>query len=259
MATLFVLAAIPCAAHDTWLLPRSEQLVDGKPALFDLTSGMSFPQLESPIKKDRITHGGWRRDSASGSFDGRTEEASSLAIQVTPTGQGTAVVFLSLGPKEIDLDAEEVAHYLDEIGASEGLRRDWEQAGDDATFHETYTKHAKAFVRVGDGGEDLTCLRQIGFPIELVPQRDPTSLSVGDDIVVKAVRGGDDELESFAVGFVCGETGETELRRTNESGMVAFTITDSGWWMVRATELRRKSDGTFQSDFITMTFFVEGD
>jgi len=29
--------------------------------------------------------------------------------------------------------------------------------------------------------------------------------------------------------------------------------------MVRATELRRKSDGTFQSDFITMTFFVEGD
>jgi uncharacterized GH25 family protein len=113
---------------------------------------------------------------------------------------------------------------------------------------------------VGDGDEaDATCVRPVGFAVELIPQSDPTALSVGDDLVVKAVRGGDDELESFAVGFTCGATGESELVRTNESGKVAFTISSAGWWMVRATELRRQADGTFKSDFVTMTFFVDGD
>ncbi len=255
--TLLALVATPCLAHDTWLQPREARAVDGKAAVFDLTSGMSFPKLESAIKKDRIASGGWRSASANGGFDDRSEESSSLALQASPTGNGTLVVFLSLAPKEIDLTADEVAHYFDEIGASEALRRDWEQAGDDAKFHETYTKHAKAYVRMGDGGEDASCLRPVGFAVELLPQRDPTALSVGESLVIKAVRGGDDELESFAVAIVCGETGASLLRRTNESGMVAFEITDTGWWMVRATELRRKSDGTYQSDFSTMTFYVE--
>ena len=76
---------------------------------------------------------------------------------------------------------------------------------------------------------------------------------------LKFVRGGDDEMEQFAVGLVCGATGASELARTNESGMVSFSITSTGWWMVRGTELRKKSDGTFESDFVTMTFYVAGD
>ena len=121
---------------------------------------------------------------------------------------------------------------------------EWASRGGDAQFHETYTKHAKTFVRVGDAGEDDTCRRPVGQAVELIPQRDPTALSVGDSLVVKVVRGGDDELEQFVVGIVCGKTGESLMRRTNQNGMVAFPITDSGWWMVRATELRRQSNGS---------------
>jgi uncharacterized GH25 family protein len=64
-------------------------------------------------------------------------------------------------------------------------------------------------------------------------------------------------MESFPVGTVCGATGESTMKRTNQSGFVAFPITATGWWLVRATELRRKADGSYQSDFSTMTFFVE--
>lgn len=261
MATTVLFAtALPCFAHDTWLMPRSPRATEDKRATVDLTSGMAFPKSESAIKSDRVASGGWRTSSAKGRADRYEDGDASLVAHYAPSGEGTAVLFVTLKPKEIELEADDVAHYFDEIGVPEALRREWEKTGADATFRETYTKHAKTFVRVGDGDEaDATCVRPVGFAVELIPQTDPTALSVGDELVVKAVRGGDDELESFAVGFVCGETGDVELVRTNESGKVAFTISSAGWWMVRATELRRQADGTFKSDFVTMTFYVAGD
>lgn len=261
MATAVLMTtALPCLAHDTWLMPRSPRATEGKRAAADLTSGMAFPKNESAIKSDRVASGGWRTSSSNGRADRYEDGDSSLVAHYAPSGEGTAVLFVALKPKEIELDADEVAHYLDEIGAPEALRRNWEEAGAGATFRETYTKHAKTFVRVGEGDEaDATCVRPVGFAVELIPQSDPTALSVGDELVVKAVRGGDDELESFAVGVVCGETGESVLVRTNESGKVAFTISSPGWWLVRATDLRRQGDGTFKSDFTTMTFFVGAD
>jgi len=244
-------------AHDTWLLPRVSHVTEGKRATVDLTSGMSFPNLESGIKSGRIASGAWRVGGKKGKLDRWQEEDSSLVMHLTPTAAGTATLYLTLKPKEIDLDAEEIAHYFEEIGASEALRRDWESSPSPHGFHETYTKHAKSFVRVGDAGEDESCIRPVGLAIEFIPQRDPTALTVGDSLYIKVVKGGDDEMEAFPVGMVCGATGESILKRTNQNGFVAFPITDAGWWLVRATELRRNGNGTFESDFSTMTFFVE--
>lgn len=257
IATTLILTAVPCFAHDTWLLPRETNAEESKTLTVDLTSGM-FPKLESGIKADRVAKGGWRTPSATGKLDRYEEDAASLVMHMTPRGDGTAVLYLTLKPKEIELTADQVAEYFDEIGASQSLRDDWASRGSGAQYHETYTKHAKAFVRVGSGAdEDATCRRAVGQAVELIPLRDPTALSVGDSLVVKVVRGGNNELEQFVVGIVCGKTGDTEMRRTNEAGMVAFPITDSGWWMVRATELRRKSNGSYESDMCTMTFFVQ--
>jgi uncharacterized GH25 family protein len=167
------------------------------------------------------------------------------------------VVWLTFRPKEIDLDAKEVEHYFDEIGAPESARQAWENAGAGAAFHETYTKHAKTFVRVGDAAADRACLEPVGLTIEFLPDRDPTTLSAGDTLAVKVVKGGN-ELESFAVGAVCGADGSSTLQRTNKAGYVRIAIRHGGWWLVRGTELRRNADGTWESDFSTMTFYAGG-
>ncbi|HXV13801.1 MAG TPA: DUF4198 domain-containing protein, partial [Candidatus Krumholzibacteria bacterium] len=218
VATILVLvAAAPCLAHDTWLMPREPQVTEGKQATVELTSGMSFPQTESAIAADRVQKGAWRTGRAKGKLDKWEEGSSSLVMHLTAVGTGTMAMWLTLKPKDIELTDEDVEHYFEEIGASESVRRDWESREPGTVFKERYTKHAKSFMRVGDGGEDPTCLQPAGLAIELLPQSDPTALSVGDKLVVKAVRGGDDELEQFAVGIVCGATGASEILRTNES------------------------------------------
>ena len=128
-------------------------------------------------------------------------------------------------------------------------------AGRGATFHETYTEHAKTYLRVGDTGDAKGCLGPVGFNVDFLPDRDPTSLRVGDTLVVKAIRGGL-ELESFAVGIVSGNK-KSSMQRTSKAGMVAIAIDALGWWLVRGTELRRNVDGTWQSDATTLTFYVE--
>ncbi len=256
VSTLFLVAsAAPSFAHDTWLQPRATRLVDGKEATIDLTSGVSYPKSETAITRDRLAMGGWRTGSAYGGFDTRDETAHSLALGISPSGSGVVVVFASTKPKLIELDADEVREYLIEINVPEEKRAEFAEAAG-GQYRETFSKHAKTFVRLSDGDDDASCLSAVGLGIEFIPQRDPTNLAVGDELVVKAIKRSD-EIEGLAVNLVNGKTGEAVMKRTNQSGMVSFPITSGGWWMVRATELRRQSDGSFESDFSTMTFFVD--
>lgn len=242
-------------AHDTWML-ASPPAADGAVAFF-VTSGMDFPRNESGPKANRVARGGWRLGGNEGKLSAGTEGDSVLTIVTTIAGEGTAVAHVTFLPRDIDLEEDDVTHYLDEIGASDELRRAWESAGPDRTFHEVYTKHAKAFVRVGDADADPSCLAPVGLAIEFVPVVDPTALRAGDTLEIKVLKNGK-PFPGFAVGAVCGADGAATMQRTSADGVVSFPIHQEGPWLVRGTELRRNDDGTWESDFTTMTFTAGG-
>lgn len=256
IATVMI-AAVAAFAHDTWLVADAPSVRAGQPLALHLTSGMSFPKFETGPDPSRVARAGWRLGSQHGDITSFEKGDSAMVVHGRPMSEGVGVVWMDLAPKDIDLDAREVEHYLDEIGASESVRNAWEKAGPNSTWHETYTKHAKTFVRVGDAVADRTCLEPTGMSLEFLPDRDPTSLAAGDTLAVKVVKKGN-EMESFAVGVVCGANGSSTLLRTNKAGYVRIPIHHTGWWLVRGTELRRQSDGTWESDFSTMTFHAGG-
>ena len=250
-----VTAASPSFAHDTWIVSAPPRVRSGGAVVLHVTSGMAFPRFETAPDPSRIERAEWRIGERSGTFTSFDKGDSSLSISGRVATDGVAVVYVEFHPRDIDLAPEEVGEYMDEIGAPESVRRAWEKEGPDAKFHETFTKHAKTYVKVGESGDAKGCLGPVGFAIDYLPERDPASLKVGDTLAIKVIRGGQ-ELESFAVGTVCAANGKTLLQRTSKSGMVAITVDAAGWWLVRGTELRRKSDGTWASDFTTMTFYV---
>jgi hypothetical protein len=220
-----------------------------------VTSGMAFPAYDTAPEASRIRSCEWRIGGRRGSLSEFDQEEKSLVVSGRVNTDGVAVIYAEFDPKEIDLAPDEVDEYMEEIGAPESVRRSWKESGPDATFHETYRKHAKTYLRVGDSGDAKGCLGPVGFNIDLLPESDPTGLKVGDTLTVKVIRGGN-ELEGFAVGIVRGN-GRTTLERTSKSGQVALAIDAPGWWLVRGTELRRNADGTWESDFTTLTFYVQ--
>jgi uncharacterized GH25 family protein len=253
MVALFATASL---AHDTWIVCDPAVVPSGRTLSVRMTSGEKFPAFESAPEAERVAQAEWRMGDKRGAITDFKKEGKSLLASGRVTTDGIAVVAVEFAPKQIELTPEKVSEYLEEIAAPTSVRRAYEQDGASAGWHETFTKHTKTYVRIGSGGDASGALGPVGFAIDFLPDSDPTALKVGDSLAMKVIRGGN-ELESSPIFVVCGATGEAVMPRTNKAGMVLVKITSPGWWLVRATELRRKSAGVWESDFTTMTFYVE--
>ncbi len=252
-----VLWAGAAAAHDTWLLPERFALPAGKTIVCELTSGMRFPRLESTIERDRVTRADVRQAGATTALAKRRSETRALAFLVPLGVPGVATVAVELKARALELTAPQVAEYLTEIGASESVRQAWRAAGG-KRWHETYTKHAKTFVRVGDEA-DRGWAEPSGLAFELVPDADPTTLTAGQSLAVRLLRDGK-PLPGLAVGLVRGGEPQGELKTTDADGRVVFHFAKRGRYLLRATDLRPDPQGpegeAWSSDFTTLSLEV---
>jgi uncharacterized GH25 family protein len=249
--------SLPALAHDTWLLARSSAVAPGAAVTLDLTSGMAFPANETAIKPDRVARAAVRLAGETHELKDRRAAAKSLQFAARLTKPGVATLFVELAPKSIDLTPDQVEHYLDEIGASAELRRAWERMPRPRRWRELYSKHAKAYVRVGEPGYDRSWAEPAGMALEIVPEKDPTALRPGDELPVRVLRKGS-PYASFALGLVGPGNTKGILKTTDGQGRATFPIGKSGRWLLRATDVRRstKPEADWESDFATLTFEV---
>lgn len=258
VATLWLsLAASPARAHDTWLLPAAAQANPGALLALAMTSGMAFPQEESPIRSDRIARSAVRLAGRELPLGRLREGEKALALKVGLDRAGVATIWLDLQPRTLDLTAGDVEHYLEEIGAPPTVRARWQAAPAPRRWRESYSKHVKTFVRVGAVGDDRSWAEPVGSALELVPERDPTVLTAGDQLVVRLLRNGT-PAAGVTVGLLRAGEAKSVDRATSDDGRVTFTVGDAGWYLLRSTDLRPASgpDLDWESDFATVTFEV---
>jgi len=251
------LAGSVALAHDTWLLPAAAQAKPGGSLALAMTSGMAFPQEESPIRPDRIARSGVRLAGRELPLGGLKEGEKALALVAELGRPGVATFWLDLHPRTLDLTAEDVEHYLEEIGAPPAVRARWQAAPEPRRWRESYSKHVKTFVRVGAAADDRSWAEPVGSALELVPERDPTALLAGDELVMRLLRNGA-PAAGVTVGLLRAGDAKSVDRATGDDGRVTFTVAAAGWYLLRSTDLRPASgaDLDWESDFATMTFEV---
>jgi uncharacterized GH25 family protein len=256
---LLAFAARPARAHDTWLLPTRSHVEAGGPLTLAMTSGMAFPQSETAIDADRIARSGVRLGGKDSAFAGRQEGEQSLQLTTADQPQtGLATVWIVLKPRTLELTAEDVQHYLEEIGSPPAVVARWQAMPEPRRWRESYRKNVKTFVRVGEGIDDATWAQPVGAPLELVPENDPTSLRAGDKLTFLLLRNGQ-PAPGIAIGLVrAGETTATN-QETDARGRTTFTLDRGGWYLARVTDLRPATgkDLDWESDFATLTFEVQ--
>ena len=248
----------PAQAHDTWLLPAQSRVAAGKPFALQLTSGMAFPQNETPIAEDRIARGGVRLADRDGAFAGRKEGEQSLELTADfGDWEGVATLWAVLKPRTLELTAEDVEHYLEEIGSPPAVVERWKAMPEPRRWRESYRKNVKTFVRIGDD-PDASWAQRVGAPLELMPETDPTELHAGGQLLLRLLRDGK-PAPGVAVGLVrAGETAAVN-QQTDAQGRVAFKLERGGWYLARVTDLRPATgkDLDWESEFATMTFEVQ--
>ena len=265
LASLFfvaavILAASPAHAHDTWLLPRTWTPAPGDSLQLDLTSGMHFPDLEAPMKPERIAHSGVRRRGLVRPLQVRTAGKKSLRLTAPLDSAGVYTMWAEAAPKFIELDSAHVEEYLDEIGARESVGKIWAAMPKPRRWTENYTKHAKLLLRVRADSVDKNWNQPVGIGLELVPESNPWGdWRRKEAFEVRLLREGhgvrDVTLSAHGDGIA-----ELSHAITDSKGRASFHLRP-GLWMISATVLRRSEDpppqsAAWESDFTTLTLWI---
>jgi len=263
LAAGVTLAAAGARAHGTWLVPTRSTVPPGVEVTFDLTRGAPFPGNASAIEPEHVTDARLRL--------GRREEAlplpppspgaRSLRFRVPLRRPGIATLWVTLAPNDVELDSAQVAAYVAEIAAPDSVRRAYLARRAPRQWRERAAEHTKTFVRVTSPlrpapAADTSWGEPTRAALELVPERDPTTLRAGDTLTVRVLRAGH-PVFAFPVALVRAGAGRGVVRRAGPGGRVSFPLPRAGRWLLRATDLRRPRDADadvdWESDVATLT------
>jgi len=240
-------------AHETWMMPSTFSAKVGEEVRFDVSSGLAFPRLENPVKVERIATAAYRLGPDVVALKNLTTAGTSLVVRQAFPKDGVATVRVDAKPKDIELKDDEVAEYLDEIDATAEIRSIWAGQKGRIPWKETYTKHAKTFVAIGDAAEDRSSANSLGAALELIPTASPFTIEAGKDLTV-VLQANSKPVPNLPVGLLMEGASDRVFRTTDAEGRATFPIAKAGRAMLFAVDLRLASDGrSWRSEFCTMT------
>lgn len=250
-------AAAAALAHDTWLIADQMRVATKNTVTLDLTSGVEFPKLDVAPKRETIPN-------ASGRLAGRTFEISdisaapnSLQFKTQLAESGIATFWIKLPARTLELKPEQVKMFNQEVNAPEALQKEYTDMPEPKRWRGTSTKNPKTFVRVGEAKADISWKEPVGLFLEIVPEKDPTALRVGDDFPVRVLRDGA-PFADFRLNAVSAGDKEGETRKTDGAGHAMFKLGKAGRWLLRGVEARKSSapDMNFEATSTTLTVEV---
>lgn len=253
---LLFVAYSPAHAHDTWILPSSWSPNDGDTLLLDLTSGMHFPDLESPMKPERIENSGVRVGNGTRPLMIGPSLEKSLRLRALLDTSGLATIWAEAGPRFIELGVKEVDEYVQEIGADATVVRAWDSMPEPRRWTEIYRKHAKALALTRGAKSDSSWGQPVGMGFELVPLNNPLVVKRGGFLAVAA------RFHGLPVAgqrlFARVQGGPPAIGATTDAqGRARFKLAP-GLWMISGTRLVKSAspEAIWSSDFTTLTFWI---
>lgn len=253
-----MLATVPSWAHDTWLMPERFAATPGATLKFDLISAAGFTGPESAIKPDRVERALYRLGSELTDLGVAGPTEKTLVFTATFARPGVAVVAVDLKPKLLELSPDKIEIYFREIYAGEAVRATWKAISEPRRWRERYSKHTKTFVRIGEpGAEENGWAQPMGAALEIIPERNPSILRVGDVLSVRVLKDGV-PVAGFALGFVAAGEIREHVIFTDSEGRAQATLDAPGAWLIHGTDLRHvvSDELEWESDFVTMTIDV---
>lgn len=259
LPAMVLAAAMPAMAHDFWLQPRGYQFPAPAAAPFIVLVG------HGPVRQR------WAGDPARVLFlksigpDGVHDHRGDLHEGAGSNGvlrftqPGTYIVAMQTTPAESDLPALRYNSYATEEGLTPALDLRARTGQTNADGREIYSRRLKALIQVGpDAGPQPLVTQPVGLSLEIVPERDPYRLKPGQTLPVRILYGGR-PLEGALVKLtnLDFDTRPVEMHRSDRAGRAAFSVPDSGAWLVNVIWTKPITGNPkfdFETTFSSLTF-----
>ena len=250
-------AAPPLFAHDLWIEPTSFSPAPGQLVGVRLRVGMNLagdpvPRVPGLVNQFVVASTIDRKP-----VFGRNGTDPAGVVRVE--GTGLRVIGYYSNPSWIELPAEKFNAYLEEEGLDSvrALRvlRNETAAG----ARELYSRCAKSLLLSGPPSE-AEGDRPLGFPLELVAERNPYALGAAEDLPVRLTYQNRPLEGALVVAIDSLDPNERLSARSDRDGRVRFRLRPGGMWLVKAVHMvpaPAGSDADWRSYWASLTFRVE--
>jgi uncharacterized GH25 family protein len=242
LSSLLILSFL-AEAHEFWLHPERFRLNAGETLAVSFKIGENFTGEPWKFRKQRVEllnlygDDGYQQKLIDRIVDGDKEN-----LKVTFERDGTHIIALQTNNAFIKTDGEKFNAYLKEDGLDEAydFRLANNQLADSAS--ELYSRYTKLLVQVGDKLSN-THLKELGFPIEIVPLENPYAVKVGDKIHFKVLYQGK-PLFGARVKVMNRYNNRTLIQNiyTEKDGTMETTLSNRGLWMVHVVKMIPSKD-----------------
>lgn len=250
---LSVLCAVAMAsasttrAHDTWVLPQRDRVSPGETVRIALATGMEFPKSEVAAKPKRVAD--WIVAGPNGrtKLSGFKIEANDLTARHTLTAPGAYAIGVALKPNFILIEAGNFEAYLKEEHAEQASLQRQAVQQTNKPGREIYSKLAKTFVQVGEGGATDAVTEPLGHALEIVPLSNPLEWRVGDEVHVRVLLHGK-RIQGLTVSTVREGLPPhfwVSTRTTDEEGLVPVRLPRPGLWLIRTHYIHHTPGSVF--------------
>ena len=241
-------------AHDMWIdpttfAPGAGQIVGVRLRVGQDLLGDPLPRDPALIDQFVVEDEGGRKPLVG--RDG-ADPAGFLRV-ATP---GLLVIGYRSNPSAVELTPEKFNQYLKEEGldAVAALRAHRNETG--AKAREIFSRCAKSLVLSGVASEKQSD-RSLGFPLELVAERNPYAIRADQDLPVRLTYENGPLAGALVVAMNRLNPSEKLAARTDKDGRVRFRLRPGGMWMVKAVHMVPAPAGThaeWASFWASLTF-----
>ena len=247
-------------AHEFWLQPVKFFLKSGERLVVSFKVGENFMGEPWDLKNNRIE----KLELHQGSKSVNLSDSVNLAnakdnLSVTLKEEGTHLLVMQSNNAFMELEGEKFDAYLKEEGMDEILDHRKKTNTLAVPAKEFYSRHAKLLIQVGDKKDD-TYKKVMGFPVEIIPDRNPYTLKQGDPIRFKILFEG---KPVFGVKVKVWNRFDSRTTiqniHTEKDGTMEARISNPGRWMVSVVKIvRSKQPGAdWQSYWGSLVFGIK--
>jgi uncharacterized GH25 family protein len=249
-----ILTCDPLLAHDMWIEPTTFAPESGDIVGLKLKVGQDL--LGDPLARDSQLIKQFIVEDSEGRKPVVGRDGGNPAGFIRASDPGVLVVGYHSNPSTLDETAEKFNQYLKEEGLDSiaALRASRNQTN--SQVRELFSRCAKSLVLAapasGAQGD-----RVLGFPLELVAERNPYAIGSREDFTVRLTYESRPLAGALVIAMNRQNPSQKLTARTGKDGRVRLPLRPGGMWLVKAVHMVPAPAGTnadWQSYWASLTF-----
>ncbi len=253
-------AAPMVSAHDFWIEPETFRPQAGQPLPVTLRVGEDFVGTSQPLIpawfSDYSIYASTQRSRVEGLI------GDDPAGTFTPTVEGTQVIGYRSTRSFVEIEAAKFTSYLEDEGLEWAIAARERLGAGETSGREWFSRCAKALILPSGAKPGSGHDQELGYTLELIPQRDPYALRPGARLPVNLIYESEPLAGALVVAFTAEDPASKFSVRTDKNGAALIPIETAGTWLVKAVHIIALEDNPgadWESFWASLTFNIETD